>query len=157
MKKFVWMLFPVLSFFLATQTLALTVQDYEDIYDGAEEIKSPEELKGDWYGFYRNSSTDEFYIMNCKYFNTHASHVVNYWKLFDDDKILLDKGIAEGDFGSGAFWLKDLDPEPVRIHNIRKLDDGTLIGLHIEVADKKAECEKDCNKVLGYYLLFIAN
>ena len=157
MKKLVCSLFAVVSFCFTTGTLALTVQDYKDIYDGAEEIKSADELKGEWYGFYRNSNTDEFYIMNSKFFNTQGSHVVNYWKLFDDDKILLDKGIAEGDFGGGAFWLKDLDPTPIRIHNIRKLDEGTLIGLHIEVADKKEDnCQKDCDKVLGYYLLFIA-
>ncbi|MBI3016854.1 MAG: hypothetical protein HYY62_02500 [Deltaproteobacteria bacterium] len=122
--------------------------------DSGKDVSNPAEISGHWFGFYKDTATDEFSIYDIIFYPQGKNHVVAYWKLVDENGVPYNKGVVEGDITENGLTLFELDSSPIRYLYIRVLSSGTtptLLGLsQQEGPDKKVS-------TLGYFMVFKSN
>lgn len=140
MKKYIYAICFVLLGLSFTTPISAEPNDGKD-------VTSPQEIEGKWYGFYRDMSTDEFSIYDLTLYTQDKNHVIAYWKLVDENGVVFNRGVSEGDVNEKGLILFELDSTPVRYLYVRILSRTTLLGLYQQEIDKKVSS-------LGYFMVF---
>lgn len=112
------------------------------------DITNPSDIEGQWFGFYRDTASNKFSIYDIIFYPQDKNHVIAYWKLVDENGVVFNRGVAEGDITEKGLTLFELDSNPVHYLYIRVLSKTTLLGLsQQEGEDKKVS-------TLGYFMVF---
>lgn len=126
--------------------VSLPIVSFSEPEEG-KDVTNPSEIEGRWYGFYRDMKTDEFSIYDLTLYTQEKNHMVAYWKLVDENGVVFNRGVAEGDITEKGLVLFELDSTPIRYLYVRILNRTTLLGLYQEEVEKRVSS-------LGYFMVF---
>ena len=116
--------------------------------DSGKDVSNPAEISGQWFGFYRDTATDEFSIYYIIFYPQEKNHVIAYWKLVDENGVVFGRGVAEGDITEKGLTLFELDSSPIRYLYILTLSRTTLLGLYQKEGEDKTVSTQ------GYFMVF---